>query len=63
MSKMPELASGAITAVDTVTIELGEVDETSAIVIVRLPAKAAVFYARRFRLARILLHASSPPPS
>ena len=27
MSKMTELASGAITAVDTVTIELGEADE------------------------------------
>ena len=28
MSKITELASGAITAVDTVTIELGEADET-----------------------------------
>ena len=27
MSKMTELASGAITAVDTVTVELGEADE------------------------------------
>jgi hypothetical protein len=40
---MTELASGAITALDTVTIELGEADETSAIVIVRWPAKATVF--------------------
>ena len=63
MSKMTELASGAITAVDTVTIELGEADETPAIVIVRWPAKATVFRQRRFRLARILLPASSPPPS
>jgi hypothetical protein len=31
---MTELANGAITAVDTVTIELGEADETPAIVIV-----------------------------
>jgi hypothetical protein len=60
MSKMTELASDAITAVDTVTIELGEADETSAIAIVRWPAKATVFHPRRFRLARILLHASSP---
>jgi hypothetical protein len=30
MSKMTELASGAITAVDTVTIELGGADETPA---------------------------------
>jgi hypothetical protein len=58
MSKMTELASGAITAVDTVTIELCEADETPAIV----PAKA-VFRPHRFRLARILLPASSPPPS
>jgi hypothetical protein len=46
MSKMTELASGAITAVDTVTIELGEPDETSAIVIVTWPAKATVFHPR-----------------
>ena len=32
MSKMTELASGAITAVDTVTIELGEADETRPLV-------------------------------
>ena len=43
MSKMTELASGAFTAVDTVTIELGEAVETPAIVIVRWPAKATVF--------------------
>jgi hypothetical protein len=42
MSKMAELASGAITAVDTVTIELGDADETPAIVIVTWPAKATV---------------------
>jgi hypothetical protein len=53
MSKMTELASGAITAVDTVTIELGEADEAPAIVIVTWPAKATVFHRRRFRLARI----------
>jgi hypothetical protein len=63
MSKMTELASGAITAVDTLAIELGEAVETPAIVIVRWPAKATVFHPRRFCLARILLPASSPPPS
>ena len=41
MSRMTELASGAITAADTVTIELGEADETS---------KATLFHPRRFRL-------------
>ncbi|HEY6687188.1 MAG TPA: hypothetical protein VI094_13365 [Propionibacteriaceae bacterium] len=54
MSKMTELASGAITAVDTVTIELDGADETPAIVIVRWPAKSTVFHPRRFHLARIL---------
>ena len=44
MSKMTELASGAITAVDTVTIELGEAVETPTIVIVTWPAKATVFH-------------------
>src|SRR5215211_973235 len=42
MSKMTELASGAITSVDTVTIEPGEAVETPAIVVVRWPAKATV---------------------
>ena len=37
MYQMTDLASGAITAVDTVTIELGEAVETPAIVIVRWP--------------------------
>ena len=63
MSKMTELASGAITAADTVTMELGGADETPAIDIVRWPAKAPVCHPHRFRLARILLPASSPPPS
>jgi hypothetical protein len=59
MSKMTELASGAITAVDTVTIELGEADETPSIVIVTWPAKATVFHPRHFRLARIGLDRNS----
>jgi hypothetical protein len=61
--QITELASGAITAVDTVTIELVEADETPVVVIVRWPAKATVSHPRRFRLARILLPASSPPSS
>jgi hypothetical protein len=59
---MTELASGAITAVDTVTIELGELTKprrsSSSDGLPRQPS-----FTRRFRLARILLHASSPPPS
>jgi len=39
---MTELASGAITSVDTVTIEPGEAVETPAIVVFRWPAKATV---------------------
>jgi hypothetical protein len=42
------LASGAITAVDTITIELVEADETPAVVIVRWPARPTVFHPRRF---------------
>ena len=42
--KMTELASGAITAVDTVTIELGEADEPPAIIIVGWPAKPTLFH-------------------
>jgi hypothetical protein len=62
MSKMTELASGAITAVDTVTIELGEAVETPAIVIVRWLAKATLSPAQ-FPSGADLLPASSPPPS
>jgi hypothetical protein len=48
MSKIPELASGAITAVDTIAIELVEADETPAVVIVRWPAKPTILHPRRF---------------
>jgi hypothetical protein len=48
MSKITELASGAITAADTITIELVEADETPAVVIVRWPVKATVMHPRRF---------------
>ena len=39
MSKVTVLASGQITAVDAVTIELGEADETPAVVIIRWPSR------------------------
>jgi hypothetical protein len=48
MSQVTELASGAITATDTITIELVEADETPTVVIVRWPAKPTVFHPRRF---------------
>ena len=40
MSQITELGSGAITVTRPPTIELVEVDETPAVVIVRWPAKA-----------------------
>ena len=48
MSKVTQLASGAITATDTITVELIEADETPAVVIVRWPDKATVLHPRRF---------------
>jgi hypothetical protein len=39
-----ELARGAITAADTLTIELVEADETPAVVIIRWPLKATVLH-------------------
>lgn len=48
MSQITELASGAITATDTIIIELIEADETPRLVIVRWPAKPTVLHPRRF---------------
>ena len=48
LSKVTVLASGQITAVDAVTIELVEADETPAVVIIRWPLKATVLRPRRF---------------
>jgi hypothetical protein len=48
MSKITTLASGQITAVDVLTIELVEDNETPAVVIVRWPAKPTVLHPRRF---------------
>jgi hypothetical protein len=48
MSKVTELASSQITAVDAITIELIEADETPAVVIIRWPAKPTVLHPKRF---------------
>ncbi len=48
MSQITPLASGQITAVDVLTIELVEADETPAVVIVRWPVKPSVIHPRRF---------------
>jgi hypothetical protein len=48
MSIITELASAAITATDTITVELIEADETPAVVIVRWPVKPTVLHPRRF---------------
>jgi hypothetical protein len=64
MSKITELASGAITAADNLTIELVEADETPAVVIARWPAKPSVIDPRRFPdtaaiVARLFAEAST----
>ena len=51
MSKVTELASGQITAVDTLTIELIKANETPAVVIIRWPAKPSVLHPRLFPVA------------
>jgi hypothetical protein len=51
MSKVTELASGQVTTVDSITIELVEADETPAVVIIRWPAKPSVLHPRRFPTA------------
>jgi hypothetical protein len=48
MSKVTTLAEGQLTAVGTITIELVEADETSAVVIVQWPPRPTVLHPRRF---------------
>jgi hypothetical protein len=48
MSQITQLASAAITATDTITVELIEADEIPAVVIVRWPVKPTVLHPRRF---------------
>jgi hypothetical protein len=57
------LASGQITAVDTITIELVEADETPAIVIIGWPDKPPSCIRAVLLLVRMLLFVPSPPPS
>jgi hypothetical protein len=45
------LASGQITAVDTLTIDLVEANEIPAVVIIRWPVKVSVLHRRRFPAA------------
>jgi hypothetical protein len=48
MSNITILASAHVNAVDSISIELVEADETPAVVIVRWPVKATVLHPRRF---------------
>ena len=48
MSKSTILGAAQITAVDHLTIELVEADDSPAVVIVRWPLKASVLHPRRF---------------
>jgi hypothetical protein len=64
MSKVTLLASAQITAVDTLTIELVEADETPAVILIRWPLKATVCHPRRFpdtaaMLARLFAEAAT----
>ena len=64
MSQITELGSGAITVTRPPTIELVEVDETPAVVIVRWPLKPTVCHPLRFpdtaaMLARLFAGAST----
>jgi hypothetical protein len=51
MSNITTLAEGQLTAVGTITIELVEADETSAVVIIRWPHKPCIIHPRRFPAA------------
>jgi hypothetical protein len=51
MSNVTELATGQLTATETITVELVEADETPAVVIVRWPSKATVLHPHRFGTA------------
>ena len=64
MSQITQLASAAITATDTIVVELVEADETPAVVIVRWPVKPTVLHPRRFpdtaaMVARLFAEAST----
>jgi hypothetical protein len=64
VSQITELASAAITATDTIVVELVEADETPAVVIVRWPVKPTVLHPRRFpdtaaMVARLFAEAST----
>jgi hypothetical protein len=48
MSQVTELASGQLTATETITIELIEADQTPAVVIIRWPSKPSVIHPHRF---------------
>jgi len=47
-SKITELATGQLTTVDSITVELVEADETVPVVIIRWPTKPTVLHPRRF---------------
>jgi hypothetical protein len=51
MSKVTELATGQITSTETITVELVEANETTAVIIVRWPSKPTVIHPHRFPTA------------
>jgi hypothetical protein len=48
MSKVTELASGQLTALGSITIELVEADQTPAVIVITWPNKATVLHPRLF---------------
>jgi hypothetical protein len=63
MSKVTELASAQLTAVDTITIELVEANETPAVVIIRWPTTPSVLHPRRFPAVADVAARTLPLPS
>jgi hypothetical protein len=62
LSNMTELATGQLNRTALITIELVEVKETPAVVIVRWPSKPTVLHPRRFPGAAEIAHGHSLLP-
>ena len=63
MSKVTELASAQLNGADTLRVELVEVAETPAVVIVTWPAKPTVCHLHRFPDVLPWWPVCSPPPA
>jgi hypothetical protein len=59
MPQVTELFSGQLTAVDSITIELVQANETPTVVIVRWPSMSTVLHPYRFPQLPMLPHGLS----